>query len=233
MQTDPNKRRRRAFIVGGTVGVLGAVAAVSIYFSVQADEQPVPPAAQPPANSTPASPGASPSPGASFDGRGPNGCAGGPTINADMVLTAQQEADSSTDGAVEVAAAFNRWIARTPLPSAEEAATIEAEVLAADAFTDDLAAYLAAGPNLTGVEGGEVHFSTTNGVWQIESSTPDSATVSIGSRVVVNGAVDSQRANSATIDLVREDDLWKVVRGDLRVDLNVLFENGIEFDGGC
>lgn len=230
MQTEPNKRRRWLFIAGGAAVAIAAVAGVSIYYSSQGTEQPAPSAAQPPTSSAPA---ATPAPGASFDGRGPNGCAGGQTIDAQMVLTAQQEADNSTDGAVEVAAAFTRWIARTPLPSAEEAATIEAEVLAADAFTDDLAAYLATGPNLTGVGGGEVHFSTINGVWQIESSTPDSATVSIGSSIVSNGALDSTQGNSTTVDLVREDDRWKVVRGDARVELNVLFENGIEFDGGC
>ncbi len=230
MQTEPNKRRRWPFIAAGAAVAIAAVAGVSIYYSSQGAEQPAPPAAQPPTSNAPT---ATPAPGASFDGRGPNGCAGGQTIDANMVLTAQQEADNSTDGAVEVAAAFTKWIARTPLPSAEEAATIEAEVLAADAFTDDLAAYLATGPNLTGVGGGEVHFSTTNGVWQIESSTPDSATVSIGSSIVVNGALDSTQGNSTTVDLVREDDRWKVVRGDARVQLDVLFENGIEFDGGC
>ncbi len=231
MQTEPNKRRRWPFIAGGAAGAIAAVAGVSIYYSSQGTEQPAPPAAQPPTSNAPT---ATPAPGASFDGRGPNGCAGGQTIDANMVLTAQQEADNSTDGAVEVAAAFTKWIARTPLPSAEEAATIEAEVLAADAFTDDLAAYLATEPNQTGIEGGgEVHFSTTNGVWQVESATPDAATVSIGSMVVVDGAIDSTRANSTTVDLVREDDRWKVVGGGGRVDLNVLFENGIEFDGGC
>lgn len=233
MQTEPNKRRRWPWIVGAIAAAL--VVAVGPVVVVNLTNPEPPPPSGPAPGTTPAPTESSPpSPGASFDGRGPNGCAGGQTIDADMVLTAQQEADNSTDGAVEVAAAFTRWIARTPLPSAEEAATIEAEVLAADAFTDDLAAYLATEPNQTGIEGGgEVYFSTTNGVWQVESATPDAATVTIGSMVVVDGAIDSTRANSTTVDLVREDDRWKVVGGGGRVDLNVLFENGIEFDGGC
>ncbi len=231
-QPQPQRKRRWPWIAGGTAVALVAagVAVVAVYGGGD-DPAPAPVPSAPPQASQPA-PAPSPS-GGSFEGRGPNGCAGGEVIDANMVLTAQAEADESTDGAVEVAAAFTKWLVRNPLPSADEAAQVQAEVLAADAFTDDLPCYVAAAPQLMEPDRGDAYLTLANGVWQIESSTADTATVSIGSRIVENGAIDTQNAGSMTVQMVREDDAWKVVRGDNQVNVDVLFQNGIEFDGGC
>lgn len=233
MSTQNTKRKRWPWVVGGGVGAVvlivgGAVA----YNELKPDNTPAPitTSVAPAPSATPQPTGSAPA----FDGRGPNGCAGGEAINADMVLAAQAQAQQDTDGAVEVAAAFTRWLVRDPLPSTEEADRVQQQVMASDAFTDDLAGYVAQGPELlpAGAEN-EAHLTTLNGVWQIERSSPEAVTVSIGARGLVDGAVDPANAVSISVDVVWEDGVWKIQRGENRVSVDVLFQNGIEFDGGC
>lgn len=233
MSTQNTKRKRWPWAVGGGIGAVvlivgGAVA----YNELKPDNTPGPVSTSvlPPApSSTPRPTGSAPT----FDGRGPNGCAGGEAINADMVLNAQAEAEHNTDGAVEVAAAFTRWLVRSPLPSQEEAQKLERDAMAQDAKVDDLAVFVAQSPELLPTEGTEAHLSTLNGVWQIESSAADAVTASIGTRILVDGAVDPANAGSVTVDVKWEDGAWKIVNGEFRVAVDVLFQNGIEFDGGC
>ena len=80
----------------------------------------------------------------------PTGCLGGSSRDASMVLKAQAEAPHTSNGAVDVAAAFTRWIQRYPYPSASDAATIQKSVLASKSFTNDLVGYLAGRPDLSG-----------------------------------------------------------------------------------
>ncbi|KFF58638.1 hypothetical protein JF66_17105, partial [Cryobacterium sp. MLB-32] len=112
---------------------------------------------------------------------------GGETRDANMVLSAQKAAAHTTNGGVEFAASFVRWIQRYPYPSSGEADTVGSNALARESFTNDLAAYIAAEPDLSGgiVAPGETYYmSTIPGVWLLESGSNDRVEVTIGTAFV-------------------------------------------------
>jgi len=166
----------------------------------------------------------------------PNGCLGGETRDSRMLVSAVSQAAQNSDGAVEVAASFVRWIQRFPYPSADEALDIEASALSSESFTDDLVQYLADQPDLSGgiVDPGESYWmSTVPGVWHVESAAADRVEVTIGTGFVIDGALSPTLRSSITITLVWEGSGWKVAEADGTRTTEELYSIGERFDGGC
>lgn len=165
----------------------------------------------------------------------PTGCLGGTNRDAAMVLAAQAAAPHTSNGAVEFATAFVRWIQRFPYPSSEEAQQLQS-VLADDSFTDDLAAYLAGGPDLSGgiVEPGtDYYMNTVPGVWNLESVADDDITVSIGSGYVIGGELSSTLRSSITITTHWDGSAWTIADADGTRTPAELYEIGTPFTEGC
>lgn len=165
----------------------------------------------------------------------PTGCLGGDQRDAAMVLAAQGSAPHTSNGAVEFATAFVRWIQRFPYPSASEADRLQS-VLASDSFTDNLAAYLAGEPDLSGgiVEPGtEYYMNTVPGVWNLESVADDTITVSVGSGFVIDGELSSTLRSSITITTQWDGTHWTIAGADGTRTPAELYEIGTPFTGGC
>lgn len=165
----------------------------------------------------------------------PTGCLGGDTRDAAMVLAAQAQAPHTSNGAVEFATAFVRWIQKYPYPSADEAAKVQ-RVLASDSFTDDLVSYLAGEPDLSGgiVETGtDYYMNTVPGVWNLESVADDDITVSIGSGFVIDGELSSTLRSSITITTHWDGSRWTVAGAEGTRTPAELYEIGTPFTGGC
>jgi hypothetical protein len=166
----------------------------------------------------------------------PTGCLGGSSRDAAMVLRAQAEAPDTSNGAVEVAAAFTRWIQRYPYPSASDAAEVQNHVLARKSFTSDLAKNLAGAPDLSGgiVPAGEDYYmSTVPGVWNLESSSSAKTVVTIGTAFVINGAVSSSLRSSITVTEDWQTGGWHIANVAGTRSTEQLFSIGQAFTGGC
>jgi hypothetical protein len=166
----------------------------------------------------------------------PTGCLGGSSRDAAMVLKAQSKAPDTSNGAVEVAAAFTRWIQRYPYPSASDATTIQKSVLASNSFTDNLVDYLAGKPDLSGgiVPAGETYYmSTVPGVWNVESASSKRVVVTVGTAFVVNGAVSSSLRSSITVTENWQTGGWHVANVAGKRTTEELFSIGHPFTGGC
>lgn len=166
----------------------------------------------------------------------PTGCLGGTERTAATVLEAQRRAPHSSNGAVEVAAAFTRWIQRFPYPSAEDADVVSREVLASKSFTSDLPNYLSAAPDLSGgiVPQGTTYFmSTIPGVWHLESSAGDKAVASIGTGFVIDGELSTTLRSSITVTLVWQGGKWKIADAVGQRTTENLYSVGSAFTKGC
>ncbi len=175
------------------------------------------------------------SPNATAD-REPTGCLGGAERTAATVLAAQRLAPHSSNGAVEVAAAFTRWIQRFPYPSAADADVISRDVLARKSFTSDLPKYLSAAPDLSGgvvPQGTNYYMSTIPGVWQLESSSADRAVTSIGTGFVINGELSTTLRSSITVTLVWQDGKWRIADAVGQRTTENLYAVGTAFTKGC
>ncbi len=168
----------------------------------------------------------------------PTGCLGGTNRDNTMLLTAQKEAPHSTTGAIEVAAALVRWTFRSPLFSVADANEISSKVISKGATADfrNLATAAANNQNNSGgvvADGTSFYLSTANGVWHIESTSPDKVTVSIGAVYVIGGAVSPQLRSSTTVAMVWEDGSWRALSGSITRTTEELFRIGTPFTKGC
>ena len=185
-------------------------------------------------NTSPSNPdtSASPVPGDAD----PTGCLGGNARDSAMILSAVKIAGSGNSGAIDVAASFTRWIQRYPYPTAAEADEVGAGVLAKNAFTSNLADYLASKPDLSGgivTTGTTYYMNTVPGVWYVESSDSNKVTVSIGSGYVIDGSLSPTLRSSITVTLMREGNQWKVASADGTRTPTDLYRIGHPFTGGC
>lgn len=168
--------------------------------------------------------------------REPTGCLGGTERTAAIILAAQRLAPRSSNGAVEVAAAFTRWIQRFPYPSATDAAVVSSDVLASKSFTRDLPMYLSAAPDLSGgivPQDTNFYMSTIPGVWHLESSAGDKAVVSIGTGFVINGELSTTLRSSITVTLVWQSSKWKIADAVGQRTTENLYSVGTAFTKGC
>jgi hypothetical protein len=218
-------RRRWPWVIGGALLVIAVVVVAIALLSGRA-EAPVPTATTPGSTNT-----TEPSSDVA-----PTGCLGGPNRDAAMILAAQEEAAHTSAGAVEVAASFVRWIQRFPYPSRTEATQVGERILGDASFTDDLASYLEAEPDLSGgiVSPGQTYFmSTVPGVWHVESNTVDEVAVTIGSGFVVEGSLSPTLRSSITITLEWQDGAWKVIEADGTRTTQDLYAIGQPLVEGC
>jgi len=208
------------------VGVVAIIVAIAITNTLR-QEGVTTPTAEPSATTSPSTP---------VGDAAPTGCLGGEARDAAMVLAAQAEAPKSTNGAIEVATAFVRWLNQYPYPEATDIELIEAEAIASNAPTQDIAGFYAASPNLSGglvPDGGNYYLSTLGGVYQLESADPDAVTASIGTVLVIDGALSPTLKGSITVEVVWEDDRWKFVSSEGTRTTEDLFAVGLAFSGGC
>ena len=221
----PSPRRRWPLIVIAGVVAVAIIVVLAVHFATAGTS----PSARP----TDSHPTSKSTPGADT---APTGCLGGASREASMVLRAQSEAPHTSNGAVEVASAFTRWIQRYPYPSASDAATIQKKVLASKSFTDDLVNYLASKPDLSGgiVPAGQTYYmSTVPGVWNLESASSNEAVVTIGTAFVVNGAVSSSLRSSITVTEDWQSGSWHIDNVAGTRSTEQLFSIGHAFTGGC
>jgi hypothetical protein len=175
------------------------------------------------------------SPTATADGE-PTGCLGGTERTAATVLAAQGLAPHSSNGAVEVAAAFTRWIQRFPSPSAAEADVISKNVLASKSFTSNLTEYLSAAPDLSGgivPQGTNYYMSTIPGVWHLESAAADRVVASIGTGFVIDGELSTTLRSSITVTLDWQHGKWKIADAVGQRTTENLYSIGNAFTKGC
>jgi hypothetical protein len=225
MSSETVPRRRWPWVIVAAVVVAVVVALLAVHF---ADGSTAPRAAT---SSTPSpnrpSPVADPA---------PTGCLGGPQRNAAMILKAQKLAPHTTNGAVEVATAFVRWLNQYPYPSAGTYAEIEKTGLSSSAPTQDLAKFFASDPNLSGglVPDGTTYYpSTVPGVYHVESAATDSVSASIGTGFVVQGVLSPTIRGSITVTVQWEDGVWKFVSSKGTRTTEDLFSIGTPFTDGC
>lgn len=168
----------------------------------------------------------------------PTGCLGGDGLDTATLLAAQEEADHSTSGAVEVAAALMRWAYRYPYPSPEDAQTASDAVISSEAPDSfrDLVGFFAAEPNLSGglvADATEYRLSTVTGVWYVDAEAPDQVTASVGSAFVVDGQLSSSLKASTSVTLRWEGGAWRADQLAGAHTTEELFEIGTPFTGGC
>jgi hypothetical protein len=166
----------------------------------------------------------------------PTGCLGGTKRDAAMVLAAQQAAPHTSNGAIEVAAAFVRWLNQYPYPSETDIAAIEAAGIASDAPTKDLVEFFASSPNLSGGlvdDGTDYYLSTLPGVYHLEASAPDDVTASIGTALAIDGELSPTLKGSITVTMKWEGDSWKFVSSEGTRSTEELYSIGQPFSGGC
>lgn len=211
------------WIVGIIVVAVLVVVAVVVFTRPSGNDQPI---SSPAATSTAAADG----------GEAPTGCLGGDKRDAAMVLAAQKAAPDTSAGAVEFAAAMQRFLYQYPYPSADDAAAASKTVMAKDAETRDLAAFFATNPNISGglVPDGQTYYrSTIPGVWHLESYSNDQAVVSIGTGVVVDGKLNTTIRGSITVTVVWEDGAWKFLTSSGTRTTEDLYSVGTAFTAGC
>lgn len=166
------------------------------------------------------------------DARAANGCLGGQAVNAQTVLTAQDQAPLDDIGAAEFAATINRWggDGDDGLPPADEVPTV-LDAIAAPNATD----------RVTGVRNAELPEerqglpgSTVNGGYYVESSTENEVVVSIlqVAREEVDEAGDPV-GYSVTFTLDRSSGEWLLVDQQGTRDPNDLNSIMTPFAGGC
>ena len=163
-----------------------------------------------------------------------SGCLGGETRDAAMVQAAQASAGHDETGAVEVAAAFVRWLNQFPYP--DDVEPVQASSLSTAAPTRDLVSFFATEPDLSGglVAQDEPYWlSTVSGVYYVESAEPDAVTTSIGTALVRDGELSPSLKGSITVTVVWEDGQWRFVRSEGTRTTEDLFAIGTPFGGGC
>jgi len=166
----------------------------------------------------------------------PTGCLGGTTRDAAMVLAAQEAAPHSSNGAIEVATAFVRWLNQYPYPNETDIAAIEADGIASNAPTKDLASFFAGGPNLSGglvADNTDYYLSTLPGVYHLEASAPDDVTASIGTALAIDGELSPTLKGSITVTMKWEGGSWKFVSSEGTRSTEELYSIGQPFSGGC
>ena len=162
------------------------------------------------------------------------GCLGGEARDAGMVRAAQQEADHTEIGAVEVAAAFVRWLNQYPYPQNVE--EVQRSSISVDAPTRDLVAFFDTEPDLSGglVPQNEPYWlSTVSGVYAVDEATADTVTASIGTALVRDGELSPTLKGSITVTVSWEDEQWAFVRSAGTRTTEDLFATGTPFSGGC
>jgi hypothetical protein len=161
-----------------------------------------------------------------------NGCLAGPDRTAAALIAAQGKAPHTTLGAIELAAAFDRWQAQFPFPGDADSKQVSTALAAKDAAPDikDLAGTFASRGK--GTPGQTVAISLGGGAYFIDSSTPEKVVVNIGSRLIRNGTLSPDEGRANTITVMWEDG-WKVVRTEALGTPDEVFSQGTSFTGGC
>jgi hypothetical protein len=166
----------------------------------------------------------------------PTGCLGGSNRDASMVLSVEKLAPHTTNAAVEVAAAFVRWLNQYPYPAANTYSEIEKDGLAKSAPTRDLTSFFASDPNLSGgfvPDNTAYYASTVPGVYHVESATTDTVSTSIGTGFVINGALSPTLRGSITVTVRWERGSWKFVTSKGMRTTESLYSIGTPFAAGC
>lgn len=166
----------------------------------------------------------------------PTGCLGGDQRDAAMVLAALASAPHTSNGAIEVATAFVRWLNQYPYPTADDIAAIEIGAIASTAPTKDIAGFFAGNPNLSGglvPDGTDYYLSTLPGVYYLEAAAADKVTASIGTALVIDGELTSTIKGSITVTVTWEDNGWKFVSSEGTRSTEELYSIGRPYTGGC
>lgn len=188
----------------------------------------------PPSTSAPNSPIHTPA--GSGNNADPTGCLGGQHRDAVMVLAAGKSAPHTSNGAIEVATAFVRWLNQYPYPSAADISEIQKDAVSARAPTKDIVAFFDTKPNLSGglvADGTPYNLSTVPGVFHLESATANRVTTSIGTALVVDGALSPTLKGSITVTVAWENGGWKFVSSEGTRTTEELYSIGRPFSSGC
>lgn len=228
MSFEPQVRMRRRWIwwVLGVIVILALLAGLITWVQGRQNQTP-PPGGQPSpsATTTPAS-----------EGRVANGCLGGPTVDAEMVLTAQDEAPVDDTGAAEFAAAIERWLGVIPVPPTEEVETVLSAVSAPDA--SEAVTAMPAAFNEFREENAQDNrwFSTEGGQYYVETSTADEVVVSV-LLMVEDGTPtapdENPQGSSNTYTLDRSTGTWLLADLGATREVADLYDIGTPFAGGC
>lgn len=163
-----------------------------------------------------------------------NGCLAGPDRTAAALIAAQGKAPDTTLGAIELAAAYDRWATRFPFPSPAESKAVSDALAAKNAAPDmkDLTGDYAARP--AGPANQVITVSTAEGKYFIESASEVQVVVTVGSKLIINGQPDKDgRASSNTVTLLWESGTWKIAKTAGTRSTEEIFSQGTSFAGGC
>ncbi|AYG05528.1 hypothetical protein [Gryllotalpicola protaetiae] len=170
-------------------------------------------------------------------GAAPTGCLGGPNYDAASVLTAQKDAPNTDFGAVEVAAAFDRFTAQYPYPSTSAQQEVSAALRSSSSPSSYWEPYTeqSVGNNPTqGTLPAGTHFtvSTVNGLWRVQDGGNGELIVDMAAGYVVNGSLSPTKGNVSGFYMKWEKGAWRIVEGH-NVDQNSLAAGGTHFTAGC
>lgn len=224
----PPGRRRLGRAIGVAVVILAVVAGIIALIVSQNRSDPV---TQP--TGTPTSPSATPT--EDVEARAANGCLGGATVNAAMILEAQRQAPRDDIGAAEFTASFMRWagVSDTTLPPLAELDPVFSAVIENVELSSELVAATQSlnasetertGPSITGTGGG----------YYIESTSKDTVVVSV-MMVVPEWSPSPEQVwgGSATMTLTRSSGSWLIEKWDATRTPEDMTEIMTPFVGGC
>lgn len=156
----------------------------------------------------------------------------------DMLLTTQEAAAHTKEGAAEYATAVIRWSNRWPWPDAAEVEAAYAARSTGSTGEFDQAQYdaLVAGPNASGgivAEGTPFHMSAVVGKWYVDSYDGDTAQVTVGLAFVIGEAVSPLYRSAATLELKWTEAGWVTEGVSKKHTVEETFELGAPYAGGC
>lgn len=155
-----------------------------------------------------------------------------------MLLNAQQAAQHSTYGAVEVATAFYRWSYRYPVPSGADVRAIDRVFVPGQSGKAEasLIADYVRNPNPSGgvvKDGTDFYLSTATGRWTAQAgNAAGDELISVQAAFVVDGVLSATETTTEAFRMRWVRGAWRIV-GVAKSDPSKIAAGGTSFTAGC
>lgn len=161
-----------------------------------------------------------------------DGCLGGPDRTPEMVLAAQEVADTHSDeDGVAFAAAVVRWLVQAPpAPATDEQLAMITAPDADPSVQETIDNAVADGRDSDAAR----WVSVSGGKWYVETTSPDELVVSLSLLPMVDGELTADTRMLMTVSLSREESAWAWSAFEAQVrTADEMEELGTAFNGGC
>ena len=226
MNAQPASSRRRLWLwlaaaAVAVVVIVAGVVGLSLANGPRDDAGPGPVQSTGP-TATPSAPASSAPPVAA----GVDGCLGGDARSPQSVLDAQSRAPHTTEGAVSFAISFARWGTQKPVVPDDEIAQLDGVVITASNFAESV-------KTLSKLEQAQVHVTSLNGYYRIDTFTADRVELTLMLPLVVSGAIDPTLNFMPSYVVEWTERGWVITGGANVADANTLRTTGVAIPGGC